>query len=129
LDFARSLRDQQTDAESSLWYLLRNRRFLGLKFRRQHPMPPYVLDFYCEELKLAVELDGGQHNEDEEAARDGRRDAFMERQGIEVARYWNHDVMQRMEQVLEDLVLRASLKVRPSPLTPLPEGEGKGAMS
>jgi very-short-patch-repair endonuclease len=91
LDFARTLRTEQTDPESFLWHLLRDRRLLGLKFRRQHPLPPYVLDFYCDEIKLAVELDGGQHNEDEIAARDLRRDQFVASHGIELARYWNHD--------------------------------------
>ena len=62
LAFARELRQNETDAERLLWRLLRNRSLAGAKFRRQHPFPPYVLDFYCHELKLAIELDGGQHN-------------------------------------------------------------------
>lgn len=61
--FARQLRNEQTDAEHLLWRHLRNRQFLALKFRRQYPMPPYVLDFYCAELALVIELDGGQHIE------------------------------------------------------------------
>jgi very-short-patch-repair endonuclease len=125
--FARKLREQQTDPESLLWLLLRDRRLLGIKFRRQHPVPPYVLDFYSEGLKLAVELDGGQHNEGAEQARDQRRDAHLVSLGVEVARYWNHDVLNRTEEVLEDLMARAALKVRPSPGAarhPLPEGEG-----
>ena len=127
LDFARTLRTGQTDPESLLWHLLRDRRLLGFKFRRQHPLPPYVLDFYCEELKLAVELDGGQHNQDAIAANDVERDRIVASHGIELVRYWNHDVMQRTESVLEDLVHRA-LRRRPSPGPaghPLPEGEGK----
>jgi very-short-patch-repair endonuclease len=112
-----------------LWHLLRNRRLLGLKFRRQHPVPPYVLDFYCEELKLAVELDGGQHNSDPKAARDTKRDNVLREHGIEVVRYWNHDILLRTESVLEDLVGHATLRLRPSPGAarhPLPEGEGWG---
>ena len=62
LAFARELRQNETDAERLLWRLLRNRYLAGAKFRRQHPFPPYVLDFYCHELKLAIELDGGLHN-------------------------------------------------------------------
>jgi very-short-patch-repair endonuclease len=127
LDFARKLRKEQTSPESLLWYLLRDRRLLGYKFRRQYPLPPYVLDFYCDELKLGVELDGGQHNADEHAARDERRDAFIRARGIEVVRYWNHDVLLQTEDVLEDLIRRLSLKARPSPPTPLPKGEGSGA--
>jgi very-short-patch-repair endonuclease len=127
IDFVRTLRTGQTDPESLFWHLLRDRRLLGLKFRRQHPMPPYVLDFYCDEIKLAVELDGGQHNQDEIATRDAERDRIVAKHGIELVRYWNHDVMLRTENVLEDLVERA-LKRRPSPGPaghPLPEGEGK----
>jgi very-short-patch-repair endonuclease len=127
LDFARTLRREQTDAEILLWYLIRGRRLSGLKFRRQYPLPPYVLDFYCDELSMAVELDGGQHNADSEVARDQRRDQFIRARGIEVVRYWNHDVLLKTEEVLEDLLRRASLKLRPSPLTPLPGGEGNGA--
>jgi len=127
LDFARTLRREQTDAEILLWYLIRGRRLSGLRFRRQYPLPPYVLDFYCDELSMAVELDGGQHNADSEVARDQRRDQFIRARGIEVVRYWNHDVLLKTEEVLEDLLRRASLKLRPSPLTPLPGGEGNGA--
>jgi very-short-patch-repair endonuclease len=126
LGFARSLRREQTSAESLIWYLLRDRRLLGYKFRRQYPLPPYVLDFYCDELKLGIELDGGQHNADASEARDKRRDEFIRAHGIEVVRYWNHDVLLKTEDVLEDLIRRASSKVRPSPLTPLPHGEGNG---
>jgi very-short-patch-repair endonuclease len=126
LDFTRALRKEQTNPESLFWYLVRDRRLMGLKFRRQHPMPPYVLDFYCDELKLAVELDGGQHNADDAAGRDRVRDAFIRARGIKVVRYWNHDVLLKTEQVLEDLIQRLSSRVRPSPLAPLPEGEGNG---
>lgn len=127
LDFARTLRKEQTSAESLLWYLLRDRRLLGYKFRRQYPLPPYVLDFYCDELKLGVELDGGQHNADGHAATDERRDAYIRARGIELVRYWNHDVLLKTEDVLEDLLQRIDLKVRPSPPTPLPAGEGSRA--
>src|SRR5436190_1966667 len=61
LRFARALRNGQTDAETRLWTILRSRRLSGWKFRRQHPIPPYVLDFYCDEARLAIELDGSQH--------------------------------------------------------------------
>ena len=128
LTFARELRSQQTSAEIMLWNLLRSRRFLGLKFRRQHAMPPYVLDFYCDELQVAVELDGGQHNEDGETERDARRAAYLAERNIEVIRYWNHDLMLRTEAVLEDLMTRLSMKPRPSPdaiASTSPGGRGK----
>ena len=123
LAFARELRRSQTDAEALMWGLLRDRRLHGAKFRRQHPWPPYTLDFYCAELRLAVELDGSQHAD---SARDARRDAALAAAGISVVRYWNHDVLQRTESVLEDLWGRVEARA-PSPPTPLPAGEGSRA--
>src|SRR3546814_12134647 len=66
-------------------------------------MGPYVLDFYCHDLKLAIELDGGQHNESEQVARDLRRDEFMAARGVQTLRYWNDEVMSRTEEVLADV--------------------------
>ena len=122
--FARELRESQTDAEAAMWYLLRDRRFFNLKFRRQHPIPPYVLDFFCQELKLAVELDGGQHNENENLKSDASRSAALASRGIQVARYWNHDVLKQTESVLEDLMLR--VQQLGLSLTPSPSPEGRG---
>ena len=128
--FARTLRREQTDAETLMWMLLRDRRLHGMKFRRQHPVPPYTLDFYCHPLKLAVELDGSQHLD---SARDQARDAALNEAGIEVLRYWNHDVLARTEQVLDDLwnridhrldVIAGGTAAEPSPPAPLPVGEG-----
>jgi len=99
LGFARKLRTGQTDAERLLWYCLRNRRLKGYKFRRQHAVSPYVLDFYCEELKLGIELDGGQHLERQ--AEDARRSGFLAEQGIRVLRFWNDQVLVETEAVLE----------------------------
>ncbi|UCL85501.1 endonuclease domain-containing protein [Pseudomonas sp. HS-18] len=100
--FARQLRRRQTDVERSLWAALRDRRFLGLKFRRQVPCGRNVLDFYCHALRLAVELDGGQHLE---SAHDRERDVWLAGQGIRVLRYWNHDVLVGADAVLEALRL------------------------
>ena len=127
LEYARSLRGSQTDAEQLLWGLLRSRRFAGKKFRRQHPIGRYILDFYCHENKLAVELDGGQHNDGEAKLRDDSRSGFLGEQGIRVVRFWNHDVLQQTESVLESLwheVHAESSSSSPSPQTPLPRGEG-----
>ena len=127
LDHARRLRSNQTDAEQLLWGLLRARRFAGKKFRRQHPVGRYILDFYCHENKLAIELDGGQHNSGAARSRDERRSRFLEEQGIRVVRFWNHDVLLHTESVLESLweeVQVHSDSPSPSPQTPLPEGEG-----
>ncbi|MGC9575765.1 MAG: DUF559 domain-containing protein [Desulfobacterota bacterium U4-17] len=100
-EFARSLRKEQTDAESTLWRLLRDRRIAGAKFRRQHPIPPYVVDFYCHEANLVVEVDGGQHAEQRRG--DERRTAFLERRGLRVLRFWNHEVLQETDAVLEHI--------------------------
>ncbi|MFO1493670.1 MAG: endonuclease domain-containing protein [Lysobacterales bacterium] len=89
MTFARQLRKQQTDAETKLWFLLRDRRFLGLKFRRQVPMQAYILDFYCHELWLAVELDGGQHNVREHEERDKTRTEALATHGVAVASFLN----------------------------------------
>ncbi|KAF1717569.1 hypothetical protein CSC74_01145 [Pseudoxanthomonas yeongjuensis] len=103
LDFIRELRKNSTDAEQLVWSYVRDRRLHDQKFRRQKSLGPYVLDFYCHELKLAIELDGGQHNEDEHLTPDSRRDAFVAGKGITTLRYWNHDVLERTEYVLADL--------------------------
>jgi len=79
IEFARLLRQTATDAESLMWACLRDRRMNGRKFRRQHPVDPYILDFYCARLKLGVELDGGQHNSDEGKKRDAIRSAFLQK--------------------------------------------------
>ncbi len=100
LEFSRSLRLHQTDAESVLWLLLRNRS-LGYKFRRQRPVGKYVLDFYCHEVHLAVELDGGQHNTAAVSDKDERRTAKLQELGIEVLRFWDHEVLKETEAVLE----------------------------
>ena len=114
LAFARELRQQQTDAEQLIWRLLRDHRFLDLKFRRQHPLKPYVLDFYCCEARLAIELDGGQHNEPAQRRKDQTRSRFIQSQGIRVVRFWDHDVLLNTEAVLEAIV-RAVEEIRPSP--------------
>jgi tRNA(adenine34) deaminase len=131
LKLSRRLRFEQTDAESLMWYLLRNRRLNGWKFRRQHPCPPYVLDFFCEEARLAVELDGGQHAERSE--QDALRTEFLRERGIDVLRFWKHEVLQETEAVL--MVIFNALECdreetvgqswrSPSPPAPLPLGEG-----
>ncbi|WP_416236138.1 endonuclease domain-containing protein [Pseudomonas citronellolis] len=101
-EFARELRRRQTDAERLLWSRLRDRRLLGWKFRRQVPLGPYVVDFYCHERQLVVELDGGQHLGN---AADVDRDAWLRGQGLRVLRFWNHDVLVRTEGVLEAILL------------------------
>ncbi len=90
--FARILRERSTEAERTVWHWLRNRTMFGLKFRRQHPVDRYILDVYCAELQLCIELDGGVHNEFAVAMHDAQRDADLARLGITVVRIENRFV-------------------------------------
>jgi very-short-patch-repair endonuclease len=123
---ARELRATQTEAEVLLWHLLRNRGFCGYKFRRQHPVSGYILDLYCHEAKLAIELDGGGHGDEEQAAYDEERTKELDGAGIKVLRFWNDELLTNTDAVLEEIF--AALQDRfPSPGAPrhpLPEGEG-----
>ena len=97
------MRHTATDAEHLMWQLLRAKRFMNLKFRRQHVIEPYIVDFYCHEIGLVIELDGGQHGMDDAIEYDTERTKFLEALGFVVVRYWNHDVLGRMEMILEHL--------------------------
>ena len=103
LDFAKTMRHNSTDAEHLMWQLLRAKRFINLKFRRQHVIAPYIVDFYCYELGLVIELDGSQHGTDDAIEYDTERTKFLEVLGLKVVRYWNHDVLSRTDVVLGDL--------------------------
>ncbi|MDP2242365.1 MAG: endonuclease domain-containing protein [Burkholderiales bacterium] len=118
LDNAKTLRSNQTEAEQWLWYHLRAHRFMGLKFKRQKPMGRYIVDFACLERRLIIELDGGQHAE--QMAYDQHRDAWLRSQGFTVLRFWNNDVMQQMEGVLEQI--RCTVTLSPTPLPQAGEG-------
>ena len=115
---ARTLRRAGTDAEQKLWFYLRAGRLDGLKFRRQHPVPPYVVDFYCEACKLVVELDGSQHNE----TADTSRTRFLESVGLRVLRYWDNEALQNTEKVLASIL--SACENRTLTPAPLPTGEG-----
>ena len=104
---ARRLRRQSTEVETRLWFALRSRQH-GFKFRRQHPIPPYVADFACIEARLIVELDGGQHG----AGADDARDTALAAAGWLVRRYWNSDVASNLEGVLADIVAQAAARVQ-----------------
>ena len=106
--FARHLRQNMTDAEASLWHHLRNRALMGCKFRRQHPVGPYIVDFACIERKLVVELDGGQHVDDPKEA---ARTRWIEAGGYRVLRFWNNDALVRQQVVLA--VILEALDVPP----------------
>jgi very-short-patch-repair endonuclease len=96
-DLARDLRQQMTDAERLLWSRLR-RRFLEVKFRRQVPLGPYIVDFACMRRKLVIEVDGGHHLEN---SADAVRDRWLAENGFRVLRFWNHEVLLNLDGVLE----------------------------
>ena len=102
---ARRLRRNSTDVEMKLWQRIRNRQ-LGADFRCQHPAGPFVLDFYCPTLRLAIELDGGQHAE--QLGRDCRRDAWLAQRNVTVLRFWNSDVTENFTGVTETIAARIS---------------------
>jgi very-short-patch-repair endonuclease len=118
LTTAKSLRAATTDAEIKLWYHLRAKRLGGFHFRRQHPIPPYIADFYCEALRLVIELDGSQHDE----AVDRTRTQALERQGLLILRFWDNQVLQETEAVLEAILNFA----RERTLSPTSPSRGEG---
>jgi very-short-patch-repair endonuclease len=99
---ARALRRQSTPAERLLWHHLRRKQLGGWRFRRQHGIANYVVDFCCAEARLVVELDGGQHAR--EQARDARRTQALNDWGYRVLRFWNHQVLQEPEAVLGEIL-------------------------
>jgi len=107
---AKALRRNQTDVEKILWHRLRNRQVNGCKFRRQHQIGNYVVDFVCPEKRLVVELDGGQHAEQVE--NDATRTGYLALKGYRVLRFWNNDVVENIDGVLETIKLELE---RPSP--------------
>ena len=122
----RELRRNATDAEQLLWGLLRGCQLGRAKFRRQHPLGRFVLDFYCHEALLAVELDGGGHAEPGQARYDTDRTQALQAEGVRVLRFWNHEMLQDPEAVLE--VILGTVTAAPSPPAPLPEGEGRNSL-
>ena len=106
---ASHLRTNSTDAERHLWQFLRNRQLGGYKFRRQHPLPPYTVDFVCLERRLIVELDGGQHADAQ--ACDTARTHALEQSGYRVLRFWNHQALSNTEGVLTFILQQLAQEV------------------
>jgi len=121
LSNAKQLRTNQTDAERRLWYHLRAHRFMGLKFKRQKPLGPYIVDFICMERRIIIELDGGQHAE--QMLYDQQRDTWLGGEGYTVLRFWNNEVMQELEAVLEKIRMVA---LSPAPVYGRGWGRGRG---
>ena len=116
------LRNATTDAERALWYRLKGRQLEGCKFRRQHPYGDYILDFVCLDRELVIEIDGSQHMD--ATAKDSERTRFLETAGFTVLRFWNNDVLGKVDSVLE--VIHRSLLARANPSPPNPPLEGEG---
>ena len=112
---ARQLRKTATMAEVRLWSHLRRKQLDGFRFRRQHPLGSFIVDFFCPEARLVIEVDGGQHTEDN--AHDFARTEWLEARGYRVVRFWNSDVLSKTEDVLVAVLdaLRARPRSLPSP--------------
>jgi len=106
---AKSMRRVMTEAELKLWNELRAHRLMGLGFRRQVPIGPYVADFVCSAHNLIVEVDGSQHGEAENVARDQARTAYLEGRGWTILRFWNDDVLRDIDGVCDHIVTAAGL--------------------
>jgi very-short-patch-repair endonuclease len=125
------MRQAMTPAEFKLWTKLRNRQLGCLRFRRQAPLGPFIVDFYCPERRLVVEVDGGHHFNPVQQATDARRDAWLRRSGNTVLRFSNHDVTSNLTGVCDAILSMASRDQEeypsPKPAKPasaLPQGEG-----
>lgn len=121
---AHQLRENQTEVEKRLWYCIRNRQIHGAKFRRQATIGRYIVDFACFERHLIIELDGGQHASP--SIREEKRTAWLRSQNFSILRFWNNDVTENMDGVLQQIAdalnRPASVAVTPHP-APLPQGE------
>ena len=107
LDRARNLRSDPTDAEGLLWWKLKGRNPEGLRFRRQHPEPPYIIDFVERKARLSIEVDGATHGEGHELAYDARRTRYLEAKGWTVIRVGNDDVFEELDATYQYIVLKA----------------------
>ncbi|HEY5209971.1 MAG TPA: endonuclease domain-containing protein [Stellaceae bacterium] len=116
---ARLLRKNPTDAEKRLWLYLRDKQLGGYRFRRQQPIGPYIVDFFCPQAGVIVEIDGGQHSPE----RDDKRTRWLEECGYRVIRFWNNDVLENTEGVWE--TLSAVLRDYPPPQPSPSRGEGE----
>ncbi|QXE90253.1 endonuclease domain-containing protein [Geomonas subterranea] len=119
---ARALRNDCTDAEATLWRYLKHNQLEGVKFRRQQPIEQYIVDFVSFSKKLIVELDGGQHQD--QRSYDARRDACLSKNGFTVLRFWDHEIFENMEGVLEAIRTHC-LKQLPTPPDPPTPSRGE----
>ena len=108
LDLKRRLRSNMTGPEARLWSRLRARQLQGLKFRRQHGIGPYIVDFYCPEQSLVIEVDGDSHADADQVVKDKQRETYLQSLGLRVIRYINDDIVKNLDGVMEDLAERLS---------------------
>ena len=116
----KALRNHMTDAEIILWARLKGKQLYGYKFRRQYSIEKYIVDFYCTKLKLAVEVDGGQHNDLINRRSDKERTSVLGNHNITVIRFWNHEVLQNTDDVLNEILHKCKeLEKLPPPTPPI----------
>ncbi len=115
IELARKLRKNETWAEKLMWRWLRDRRFSSYKFRRQHAIGAYSLDFFCEEAELAIELDGRQHGFPDQQTHDAEREKFLKSRGIKTLRFWNSH-LRRDAQTIRDTIFNELQARAPHPL-------------
>ena len=111
------MRRKQTDAERAFWAKVRNKQFFGIKFFRQYSIGPYIVDFYCPTVKLAVELDGGQHSQSDNMEYDATRSEYLRTHGIDVMRFWDNEVLLDIQSVLSNLAVKV-IPLHSPPLIP-----------
>lgn len=108
----RRLRRKMTEAESILWSKIRNRQLGGRKFRRQYSIGTFIVDFYCPEAELVIEIDGGHHAESRQADYDQTRTKYFNFLGIKVVRYWNSDVLENIDGICNDLLIKVEKRIK-----------------
>jgi very-short-patch-repair endonuclease len=118
LALAKDLRQRMTNAEVILWSRLRRGEIYGWRFRRQHPIGPYVADFACVPARLVVEVDGDRHSSTNGLLHDRRRDAYLQSRGWRVFRVTNQDIYKNLDNVLEAIVRQVELRLPPPPPRP-----------
>ncbi len=103
LERKRQFRSEMTPAERMLWLKLRGKQFQNLKFRRQHGVGPYIVDFYCPEKSVVIEVDGDVHADEKKQEQDKQREEYLKKLGVKIIRYFNNGIFKNIEGVLEDL--------------------------
>lgn len=109
LDLCRDFRKNPTEAETCMWEMLRDKRLKGFKFRRQHPVNGFILDFYCPKLKLAIEIDGQVHRNAEQIAYDQERTKILQESGVTIIRFWNSEVTNDAPSVINRITAHINL--------------------